>query len=105
MHPISYGKIWNYLLPITQNKESYWLYRTGLWDIGSMMLLAWPFCSWVLQPFLCKKIFAHRRSCIIIGLVLPGSGIITSISNWLIMQNILKGILLPATISSIGRTD
>jgi len=39
MHPISYGKYGTIFLPITQNKESYWLYRTGLWDIGSMMLL------------------------------------------------------------------
>ena len=34
-----YGKIWNHLLQRSQNKESFWLYQIGLWDIGSMMLL------------------------------------------------------------------
>ena len=34
-----YGKIWNHLLPGTQFFEASWLYTTGIWDIGSMMLL------------------------------------------------------------------
>ena len=34
-----YGKMWNYLLQRSQGKEAAWLYRTGIWDIGSMVLL------------------------------------------------------------------
>lgn len=34
-----YGKIWNHLLTRSQNKEAVWLYRIGIWDIGSLMLL------------------------------------------------------------------
>lgn len=34
-----YAKIWNHLLQRSQGKEAAWLYRTGIWDIGSMMLL------------------------------------------------------------------
>ena len=34
-----YGKIWNHLVAKSQNKESGWLYKTGIWDIASMMLL------------------------------------------------------------------
>ena len=36
---LGYGKIWSHLLQRTQAKEAMWLYRTGIWDIGSMMLL------------------------------------------------------------------
>ena len=39
MRSTSYTKVWNHLLGKSQNRESYWLYRTGIWDIGSMMLL------------------------------------------------------------------
>ncbi|HEY6502338.1 MAG TPA: DUF418 domain-containing protein [Chitinophagaceae bacterium] len=39
MRTTSYTKIWDHLLGRSQNKESYWLYRTGIWDIGSMMFL------------------------------------------------------------------
>ena len=34
-----YGKIWAHLVERSQGKEAAWLYRTGIWDIGSMMLL------------------------------------------------------------------
>jgi len=34
-----YGKVWNHLLPRLQDKESTWLYKIGVWDIGSFMLL------------------------------------------------------------------
>lgn len=33
----SWGKTWTYLKQRSQMKESGWLYRIGLWDIGSMM--------------------------------------------------------------------
>ncbi len=39
MRSNNYAKVWDYLLWRSQNKESYWLYRTGIWDIGSMMFL------------------------------------------------------------------
>lgn len=39
MRSTSYAKVWNHLLGRSQYKESYWLYTTGIWDIGSMMLL------------------------------------------------------------------
>jgi uncharacterized protein len=39
MRSTSYAKVWNHLLGKSQEKESYWLYRIGIWDIGSMMLL------------------------------------------------------------------
>lgn len=35
----SYLKVWTHLMERSQNKESFWLYRIGVWDIGSMMLL------------------------------------------------------------------
>lgn len=34
-----YKKSWFHLKSIAQDKESTWLYRIGVWDIGSMMLL------------------------------------------------------------------
>ncbi|OSZ81178.1 hypothetical protein CAP36_08070 [Chitinophagaceae bacterium IBVUCB2] len=34
----SYLKVWQHLMGRSQNKESFWLYRIGVWDIGSMML-------------------------------------------------------------------
>ena len=34
-----YKKSWFHLKGIAQDKESYWLYSIGVWDIGSMMLL------------------------------------------------------------------
>ncbi|MBC7948872.1 MAG: DUF418 domain-containing protein [Chitinophagaceae bacterium] len=39
MRSTKYTKIWAHLLGRSQYKESYWLYQTGLWDIGSVMLL------------------------------------------------------------------
>ena len=35
----SYGKVWNHVMKQSQDKESFWLYRIGLWELGSMMLL------------------------------------------------------------------
>jgi len=34
-----YTKIWDHLMETSQYKESFWLYKIGIWDIGSMMLL------------------------------------------------------------------
>ena len=35
----SYKKVWQHLYQRAQGKEAAWLYRVGIWDIGSMMLL------------------------------------------------------------------
>ncbi len=35
----SYAKVWNHVMKQSQDKESIWLYRIGLWEIGAMMLL------------------------------------------------------------------
>jgi uncharacterized protein len=35
----SYNKVWNHLLGRSQYKEAAWLYKVGVWDLGSMMLL------------------------------------------------------------------
>src|SRR5258706_2526931 len=71
MHSISYGKIWNHLLPATQNRESYWLYRTGLWDIGSMMLLGMALLGFgFFERFTNKRYLLLAVSCIGIGLLL-----------------------------------
>ena len=34
-----WGKIWNHFKQKSQNKGSDWLYKIGVWDIGSMMFL------------------------------------------------------------------
>ena len=39
MQRISYGKLWNHLLPSTQFKEAWWTYTTGIWDFAAMILL------------------------------------------------------------------
>jgi uncharacterized protein len=39
MRNSSYGKIWTHLLDRTQGREASWLYRTGIWDISSLMFL------------------------------------------------------------------
>jgi uncharacterized protein len=35
----SYGKLYEYFLGSTQNREADWTYRTGVWELGMMMLL------------------------------------------------------------------
>lgn len=39
MRSVSYGKLWNHLLPATQAKEAQWTYQTGIWDFSGMILL------------------------------------------------------------------
>lgn len=39
MRSNNYAKVWNHVLPKVQNKESYWLYKNGIWEIGAMILL------------------------------------------------------------------
>ncbi len=40
-----YGKMWNYLKSRAQQNESTWFYRTGIWEIGSMMFLGMALLS------------------------------------------------------------
>jgi len=72
MQSTSYGKIWNYLLPVSQNKESYWLYRTGIWDIGSMMLFGMALFGFGFfsDRFSVKKYLLIAVLCIAVGLLL-----------------------------------
>ena len=35
----SYFKVWDHLMGRSQNRESFWFYRIGIWDIGSMIFL------------------------------------------------------------------
>lgn len=41
-----YSKVWDHLLPQTQQREASWLYRLGLWDISSLMLLGMALFRW-----------------------------------------------------------
>ena len=50
----SYTKIWTHLLQRSQNKESDWLYKIGLRDIGSPIFFG--------MALLCLGFFGHRFS-------------------------------------------
>jgi uncharacterized protein len=39
MRKVSYGKLWNYLLPRSQVREAQWTYQFGIWDFAAMILL------------------------------------------------------------------
>lgn len=39
MRKTSYGKLWDRLLPATQEREAAWTYQTGIWDFAAMILL------------------------------------------------------------------
>ena len=39
MRSLSYGKIWKHVSPGVQAREADWLYRIGIWDLASMILL------------------------------------------------------------------
>jgi uncharacterized protein len=41
-----YSKVWNHVLMQTQQREASWLYRLGLWDISSLMLLGMALFRW-----------------------------------------------------------
>lgn len=41
-----YTKVWHYVLPKTQEREASWLYRFGLWDFASLMLLGMALFKW-----------------------------------------------------------
>ena len=72
MRSTSYLKVWDHLLGRSQNKESYWLYRIGLWDIGSMMLLGMALLGFGFfsDKFSVKKYLSIGIPFIIAGLFL-----------------------------------
>jgi uncharacterized protein len=71
MRAVSYPKVWDHLLPRIQNKESYWLYRTGLWDISSMMLLGMALLGFgFFGRFSAKKYLLIAIPCLVAGLLL-----------------------------------
>lgn len=72
MRSTNYAKTWNHLIGRTQFKESYWLYRTGIWDIGSMMLLGMALIGFGFfgQGFSAKKYLLIAIPCLVIGLAL-----------------------------------
>jgi uncharacterized protein len=72
MHSTSYTKTWDHLLGRSQFKESYWLYRTGIWDIGSMVLLGMALLGFGFfgNSYSVKKYLLIALPCIIAGLLL-----------------------------------
>jgi uncharacterized protein len=68
----SYAKVWNHLLPRVQNRESYWLYQTGIWDIGSTMLLGMALLGFGFFGYNIpvRKYLLIAIPCLIIGLLL-----------------------------------
>ncbi|MEO7924832.1 MAG: DUF418 domain-containing protein [Chitinophagaceae bacterium] len=75
-----YGKIWDHLLERSQQRESSWLYRIGIWDIGGMMFLGMA---------LLGMGFFHRKwagsKYLIIALVCIAIGFL--LAWWRIQQN------------------
>jgi uncharacterized protein len=72
MRSTRYTKVWDHQLGKSQFKESYWLYRTGVWDIGSMMLLGMALLGFGFfsDRFSVKKYWAIGIPLIIVGLLL-----------------------------------
>ncbi|GEO08060.1 DUF418 domain-containing protein [Segetibacter aerophilus] len=38
MQTTSFADLWSHVLPATQNRESQWMFQTGVWEVASMML-------------------------------------------------------------------
>ena len=74
MRTSSYTRIWTHLMQRSQNKESHWLYRIGLWDIGSPMFPGMALLGFV---FFGHR-FHHQKTCFLhclpCLLVLPSPG-------------------------------
>ncbi|MBL7741099.1 MAG: DUF418 domain-containing protein [Chitinophagaceae bacterium] len=72
MRSTNYAKVWNHLLGKSQNYESYWLYRTGIWDIGSMMFLGMALLGFgfFAAGFPVKRLLWIVIPCILAGLAL-----------------------------------
>jgi uncharacterized protein len=65
----NWGKVWNHLLQRSKTKESFWLYRIGLWDIASMMFLGMALFS---IGFFSGRFSASKH--LLIGLLLFAAG-------------------------------
>jgi uncharacterized protein len=39
MREVTYGKLWNTVLNMTQEREAVWTYRTGVWELDMIILL------------------------------------------------------------------
>ena len=70
MRSLSYGKIWSYVSPNSQSREADWLYRIGIWDLASMILLG---------MFLYKIGFFNNRFSKNKYLLLAAAGITTGL--------------------------
>lgn len=72
MHATSYKKTWNHLVDRTQANESRWLYRIGVWDISSMMLLGMALLGFgfFAGNFSARKYLIIAVICIAVGLLL-----------------------------------
>jgi len=67
-----WNKVAYRLMPRTQQKESSWLYKTGIWDIGSMMFLGMALISW---GFFNNRLITSRYLLIAIIAILIGWGL------------------------------
>ncbi len=73
-----YAKVWNYVLPKTQEREARWLYRYGLWELASLMLLGMALFKW--------GFFAHSFSKKLY-VILAALGLTVGLSlSWLSMS-------------------
>lgn len=72
MRTNSWRKIAYQLMSQTQQRESYWLYRIGVWDIGGMMLLGMGLFSigFFTGRFSASKHLIIALVCIVVGLAL-----------------------------------
>lgn len=72
MRSNSYTKTWNHLLGQVQHRESYWLYQTGIWDIGSAMLLGMALLGFGFfgNNIPARKYLLIAIPCLLIGLSL-----------------------------------
>ena len=80
-----WGKIWNHLKQRSQNKESSWLYKIGIWDLGSMMFLG--------MALLGIGFFQHRLSTgkyLIIAIILIAIGL--ALAWWRQHYNVIRVI-------------
>ncbi len=59
-----YGMVWRYMLPRIQGQESSVFYRTGLWDIASMMLLGMALFRW---GFFTNRLTTRHYAALAIG--------------------------------------
>jgi uncharacterized protein len=86
MRRVSYGKLWNYLLPRTQAREAQWTYQFGLWDFAAMILLGMGLfkTGFFNARFSKRAYFLLAVTCLAIGFLL---GWFRLHNNQLALQN------------------